>query len=269
MIATPTPVRAALAAVGIAATLVLTTAFELRWSAPAEAQDGWRSDRDMNRDRDHVEPRNPPRPIEPLPPRRTDKDVPRDGKSAKAPPEPKPIPKSMRKPGASAVPEGAGERAKLLDELYAHLATAEDEAVAKRITTAIEHVWMTTGSDTVSLLMERSRRAVRDKNPELAMRLLDRAVALAPDYPELFNQRAAVHFLRNNTRLALGDLRRAIALDPNHYKALEALGQLFKEMDRKKAALEVYRKLYEIHPHMSGVKSTLEELTRDVEGQPT
>lgn len=269
MTATRNPVRAALAAVGFATALVLTVTFDLRWSAPSHAQDGWRSDRDMNRDREQLEPRNQPRPNDPLPPRRNDKDAPRDGRSAKAPPEPKPIPKSMRKPGASAVPEGAGERAKLLDELYAHLATAEDEGVAKRIATAIEHVWMSTGSDTVSLLMERARRAVRDKNHELAMRLLDRAVALAPDYAELFNQRAAVHFLRNNTQLALGDLRRVLALDPNHYKALEALGQIFKEMDRKKAALEVYRKLYEVHPHMSGVKSTLEELTREVDGQPS
>jgi tetratricopeptide (TPR) repeat protein len=265
-----TPLRSALAAAGLAAAFLLTAGFELRWSAPVQAQDGWRSDRDMKRE--PVEPRNQPRPNEPLPPRRSDQPKdgqPKDGRSAKAPPEPKPIPKSMRKPGASAVPEGAGERAQLLDELYAHLATAEDEAVAKRITTAIEHVWMTTGSDTVGLLMERSRRAVRDKNPELAVRLLDRAVALAPDYAEVFNQRAAVHYLRNNTRLAVGDLRRVLALDPNHYKALEALGQLFKEMDRKKAALEVYRKLYEVHPHMSGVKSTLDELSREVEGQPT
>lgn len=223
----------------------------------------------MNRDRERVEPRNQPRPSEPLPPRRSERDQPKDGKSAKAPPEPKPIPKSMRKPGASAVPEGAGERAKLLDELYAHLATAEDEAVAKRITTAIEHVWMTTGSDTVSLLMERARRAVREKGYELALRLLDRAVALAPDYAEVFSQRAAVHYLRNNTQLALGDLRRVLALDPNHYKALEALGQIFKELDNKKAALEVYRKLFDVHPHMSGVKSTMEELAREVEGQPT
>jgi tetratricopeptide (TPR) repeat protein len=253
----------------LAAALALTALLAAGPGAPLSAQDGWRSDRDLNRDRERTEPRREPRPNEPLPPRRTDRDKSQDGRSAKAAPEPKPIPKSIRKPGASAVPEGAGDRAKLLDELYAHLATAEDEAVAKRITTAIEHVWMTTGSDTVSLLMERARRAVREKSYQLAVRLLDRAANLAPDHAEVFNQRAAVHYLRNNTRLALGDLRRVIALDPNHYKALEALGQIFKEMDNKKAALGFYRRLYEVHPHMSGAKSTMEELAREVEGQPS
>ncbi len=265
-----TRLKSALAPAGIAAAaaLLFAASIDFGWNAPALAQDGWRSDRE----RDRGEPRTPPRRPDSrgdAPPGRIEKDATKDGKSAKAAPEPKPIPKSMRKPGATAVPESAGDRAKLLDELYAHLATAEDEAGATRITNAIEHVWMTSGSDTVSLLIERARRALREKKPELATRLLDRAVQMAPDYAEIFNQRAAVHFAGNNMASAVGDLRRVLALDPNHYKALEALGQIFKDLDRKKAALEVYRKLYEVHPHMPGVKSTLEELARDVDGQPS
>ena len=189
----------------------------------------------------------------------------KDGKSAEATP-PKPIPKTMRPPGGSAVPAGGAERAKLLAELYAYLATAEDETIATRITGAIEHVWQAGGGDTVHLLMERSRRAEADKKPELAMRLLDRAVQLAPDYPEVFNRRAALHFGQNNVRASIGDLRRVLALEPNHFKALEALASIFKDLGQKKAALEVYRKLYEVHP-MSGVKSTFEELEREVAGQ--
>lgn len=195
-------------------------------------------------------------------------DLPRrkDGKAAEAAP-PKPIPKSIRPPGGTSVPEGGGGRAKLLDELYAHLATAETEAVAQRIAAAIEHVWMTSGSDTINLLSERARRAVAEKNPELALRLLDRAALLAPDYPETFNRRAAVHFAQGNMQASLGDLRRVLALEPNHYKALATLGQIFKDLDRKKAALEVYRRLYQVYPLMSGVKSALDELEREVIGQ--
>lgn len=266
-----TRLKSALAPAGIAAAaaLLFAAAIDFGWNTPAQAQDGWRSDRDR------VEPRTPPRqPDSGSDPRgdapgRTEKDAPKAGKSAKAAPEPKPIPKSIRKPGATAVPEGAGERAKLLDELYPRLATAEDETVATRIASAIEHVWMTSGSDTVNLMVERSRRAMAEKKPELATRLLDRAAHMLPDYAEIFNKRAAVHFSRNNLASAIGDLRRVLALDPNHYKALEALGQIFKDIDRKKAALEVYRKLYEVHPHMPGVKSTMEELAREVEGQPS
>lgn len=216
-----------------------------------------------------TEQRRPPRTErEPRPGERSDRDKApqKDGKAADAAP-PKPIPKSMRPPGGNAVPQGGAERAKLLDELYAHLSTAEDENVANRIAGAIEQVWQASGSDTVNLLMERARRAVGEKKPELALQLLDRAAQLAPDHAEVFNRRAAVHYAQNNARASIGDLRRVLALEPNHFRALEALGQVFKELGQKKAALEVYRRLYEVHPQMSGAKSTFEELEREVSGQ--
>lgn len=228
----------------------------VEWSSVAHAQQGRGSTPDdppgpnTDRQRDRPAPRRP---------------APKDGKAEAA--EPKPIPKSMRRPGANAVPEAASERAKLLDELYIRLATAGDEAVAARIANAIEHVWVTSGSDTVSLLLERARRAAGEKKHDLAIKLLDRATQLVPDHAEVFYRRASVNLARSNMQSALGDLRRVLALDPNNYKALEALGQIFKELGRKKAALEVFRKLYEVHPHMSGAKSTLDELEREVDGQ--
>lgn len=191
---------------------------------------------------------------------------PKGGKRAENAP-PKPIPKSMRPPGGNSIPQGAGERAKLLDELYAHLATAEDETVAGRVAAAIEQIWATTGSDTVSLLMARARRASEEKKPELAIRLLDQAIELAPDYPELFNARAAMHFGQNNLTSSVADLRRVLALEPNHYKAMETLGQIFKDIGQKKAALAMYRKLAEVYPLMPGTKTTLDELEREVNGQ--
>lgn len=197
-----------------------------------------------------------------------DKSSPKDGKAAEAAP-PKPIPKSLRPPGGSPVPYSGAARAQLLGELYAHLATAESEETGTRVATAIEHVWATQGGDTVKLLIERAQRAVDDKKPEMALRLLDRAALLAPDYPEVFNRRAALYFGQNNVASSIGDLRRVLALEPNHFRAMEALASIFKELGRKKAALEVYRKLFEIHPQMPSVKSTFEELEREVSGQGT
>lgn len=246
------------AALGLALALALLPLVAQRDAAYAQQGRGGTLDDvpgpNTDRQRDRGDPRAGPR-----------RPAPKDGKAEAA--EPKPIPKSMRRPGANAVPESGGERAKLLDELYIRLATAGDEAVANRIATAVEHVWATSGSDTVSLLLERARRAAGEKKRDLAIKLLDRAAQLAPDHAEIFYRRASVHLAHNNMSSAVGDLRRVLALDPNYYKALEALGQLFKEMGRKKAALEVYRRLYDVHPHFSGAKSTMDELAREVDGQ--
>jgi len=170
-------------------------------------------------------------------------------------------------PRGSALPKTPAEREKTLSDLYAILATSDDEESAKAITDAIERVWLHSGSATIDLLMERSIRAMAEKKVDLALKLLDHVVELAPDYTEAWNRRAYVHFVRNDIQRALGDLRRTLALDPHHFKALDGLGQILREIGQKKAALQAFKGLLDVHPYWSGAKQAVEELERDVDGQ--
>ncbi|MGE0629396.1 MAG: tetratricopeptide repeat protein [Hyphomicrobiaceae bacterium] len=193
-----------------------------------------------------------------------------NGRSGSAPQAkaPQPIPKSLRRPGGSSIPEGGSRRAALLRELYAHLATTSDETVAQRTANAIQQVWKSGASDTVTLLVARAAKAI-DDDKKLAFELLGRAIDVQPDYTEVFYNRAMLNYADGNLIAAAGDLRRVLALDENHFKALESLGQIFKETSRKKAALEVFRQLYLVYPLHSGAKGAVEELSREVEGQPS
>jgi len=180
---------------------------------------------------------------------------------SKQPPAPAPADKR------STLPKTPAEREKMLSDLYALLATADEEDSAKAVAEAIERIWLHSGSATVDLLMERSLKAVAEKKLELARKLLDHVVALAPDFTEAWNRRAYVFFVQNDVTQALGDLRRALALDPNHFKALDGLGQILREIGQKKAALRAFRQLLEVHPYWSGARQAVEELERDVDGQ--
>jgi tetratricopeptide (TPR) repeat protein len=170
------------------------------------------------------------------------------------------------RPG-SALPKTPAEREKTLSDLYALLATAEDEDSAKAIADAIERVWVHSGSATIDLLMERSIKAMNEKKVDLALKLLDHVVELAPDFTEGWNRRAYVHFVQNEIERALGDLRRTLALDPHHFKALDGLAQILREIGQKKAALKAFKELLDVHPYWSGAKQAIEELEREVEGQ--
>jgi tetratricopeptide (TPR) repeat protein len=183
----------------------------------------------------------------------------------KSPPTSQVLPKAYRR--GSALPKTPAEREKMLSDLYALLATAEDENSAKAVAEAIERVWQHSGSPTVDLLMERAMQAVGEEKLDLAIKLLDHVVALAPDFTEGWNRRAYAYFVRNDVEHALGDLRRALALDPNHFKALEGLAQIMREIGEKKAALKAYRQLLSVHPYWPGAQQAIEELERDVDGQ--
>jgi tetratricopeptide (TPR) repeat protein len=172
-----------------------------------------------------------------------------------------------RKGPATALPKTAAERDKTLGDLYALLAAAEDENSAKAIAEGIERVWLHSGSPTVDLLFGRAMKAVAEKNMDRALKLLDHVVEQAPDFTEGWNRRAYVYFQRNQVGQALGDLRRALALDPNHFKALDGLAQVLREIGQKKAALEVFRRLHEVHPYWPGADRAVEELAREVDGQ--
>ena len=165
------------------------------------------------------------------------------------------------------LPDSAVERAKMLDNLYALLATAEDEHAADKTSKAIMRLWAVSGSDTVTVLMARAIKAVKEKNTKLALRMLDEVVEQAPDYAEGWSQRGHLLYLEGETHRALGDLRRALALDPNHFRALGALAHILREYGANESALEAYRKLLQIHPFADGAQKAVEELEREVRGQ--
>jgi tetratricopeptide (TPR) repeat protein len=190
------------------------------------------------------------------------------GSNGKAAPQAsgKPAPKGPP-PIAVQQPRTPAEREKALSDLYALLATSDDAPKAKSVSANIERLWLNSGSDTIAVLMDRAMLAQQAKNSTLALKLLDSVVDLAPDYAEGWNRRAYVHFAENNVERALGDLRRVLALDPNHFKALDGLAHILKDVGQKKAALAAVRKLLEVHPFWEGAETMQNELAREVEGQ--
>jgi tetratricopeptide (TPR) repeat protein len=176
--------------------------------------------------------------------------------------------KPAEKPGlAVAQPRSAAERDQALANLYAHLATAADEAQAKTITASIEALWATPGSDTISYLMQRAHGAGRANNHDLALQIYDAIVGLAPDYAEAWSQRAGAHYQKKQYDLAMGDVRRTLALDPNHFRALDGLLHILHDTGRKKEALKVGRQLLEVNPFHEGAKQLVDELAREIEGR--
>jgi tetratricopeptide (TPR) repeat protein len=165
------------------------------------------------------------------------------------------------------VPATADEKSKLLADLYAHLAAADSAETAKKVQSTIERLWGHSGSDTVALLMQRAAKALGTKNNDLALKFMDYVVLLAPDYAEGFNRRAFIHFSRNDMASAVGDLRRALALEPNHFKALDGLAQIWRQTGNAKGALSVVKQLLEVHPYWEGAAKMAEDLAREVDGQ--
>jgi tetratricopeptide (TPR) repeat protein len=159
------------------------------------------------------------------------------------------------------------ERPKILAKLYNQLGAAHDAHDAAPIMQTIEQLWLLSGSDTVDLLMARADRFVKESDLDLALKILDATVDIAPDNAEAWHRRATVHYLQKDYELALADLRHALDIDPKHYKAINDLGVVLEALGAKKEALQAYRKALEINPFLDDARQSVEFLKREVEGQ--
>lgn len=177
-------------------------------------------------------------------------------------------PPGKKTPGPEATePAAVADRAELLTRLYAELKKAPDAATSAPIAASIEKLWAFNSSDTVSLLMSRAQDALIKGRVDLSLDLLDAVTELAPDYADGFSARAMVLLKKSNFERGLGDLRRALALEPKHFRAILTLANILGAIGQKKAALAAYEQIRAIYPYAPGLKDTMEELSREVEGQ--
>lgn len=159
------------------------------------------------------------------------------------------------------------DRPKMLAQLYEQLGAARNSSAAEPIMQAIEELWTVSGSDTVDLLMSRAAQFANEAEIDLSLSILDAVVDIAPQEAEVWYLRAKVNLLKGKPERALADLRRALSLDPKHYRAINDLGLVLERMGAKKEALEAYRRALAVNPFLEDAQAGVEALAREVEGQ--
>jgi tetratricopeptide (TPR) repeat protein len=189
-----------------------------------------------------------------------DKPEPQD----KAPPtELKKLPEAPEK-----LPRVGADRTRGLDFLFGALKAAPDQASAKHVEGRIWALWTQTSSDTTMLLMSRAKTAIEKKQPDVALKLLDKVVKLKPDYVEGWNRRATIYYLQNDYAKSMSDIREVLVREPRHFGALAGLGMIMQELGDDKRALDAFRKALEINPYLEKLPDMVKSLTEKVEGRP-
>ncbi len=196
--------------------------------------------------------------------------VPRREARPAAPKVPLPTPEEKQAQIRKALapkPPIAVSRRRTLEDLYGKLAQAKDEDESKGLASLIAAVWLRSGSDTADLLMTRAEKAVADKNYPLAIQVLDRVVALQPNWAEGWNKRASARYLAGDLNGAMSDVEQVLKLDPNHFAALSGMAMILQRTGFDKRALQVYRRELAVYPHQPELEKLVEKLTLEVEGQ--
>jgi tetratricopeptide (TPR) repeat protein len=154
-----------------------------------------------------------------------------------------------------------------LNRLFERLAAAKTSEEAQGIARLIQRRWARSGSDTADLLMTRAQSAMRAKQLELAIELLDRVISLQPDWAEGWNQRANALFISGDPIRSMLDIGEALKREPRHYGAMMGLGTILRQQGDDKRAMVAYRRALEVYPQMEAIKNAVEALTAEVDGR--
>jgi tetratricopeptide (TPR) repeat protein len=176
-------------------------------------------------------------------------------------------PARPKNPKEQVQPPQTRPRASTLDELFERLGRAQSEREAEGITSLIERRFARSGSDTADLLLNRAAEAFGKKDFPLAIELIDRVLVLQPNWAEAWYKRATVFYQLDDPVGAMADLHRAIKIEPRHFNAWTGLGHILMASDDKARALKAYRQVLTINPQMSDVKTIVDRLGPEVDGQ--
>jgi tetratricopeptide (TPR) repeat protein len=188
--------------------------------------------------------------------------LPAQAQPTQRPPTARPAPDAKASESKPASP-----RPSTLNDLFERLAAAKDEDEAKGIAGLIERRWGRSGSDTADLLLSRASQATAKKEYPLAIELLDRVLALEPNWVEPWYQRATAFYLLDDPASALADIRQVLTREPRHFGAWVGLGHIFMASEDKPRALEAFRRALKIYPQLSSVQTMVERLAPEVDGK--
>ncbi len=163
---------------------------------------------------------------------------------------------------------GAAQEADLTDEsaLLEKLGEA-DPSEARRLDRQLQALWSKSGSPSADLLLKRGREALEEDETRLAIEHLTALTDHAPDFAEGWHARASAFFGSELYGMALADLERALALNPNNYNAIYGLGLIFEALDETELAYDAYQRALAIHPHHEEVTKAVNRLGPRVGGQ--
>lgn len=130
---------------------------------------------------------------------------------------------------------------------------------------ALEHIWFHRAGPQAYRMLEQVHDAMEKKEFQRALAILDRLIELYPTFAEAWNRRGAVYWELGNYQQSAADSERALALNPNHYGAMQGIGICRLQMGDVAAACRYLRAALKVLPHDAATRESLhkcEELLR-------
>ncbi len=165
-------------------------------------------------------------------------------------------------PGSLPAQVGSERSAELLEKL----AGAEDAIAADRAEREIRLEWSKSGSAAMDLLLKRGKDALEVNDTRTAIEHLTALTDHAPEFAEGWLHLATAYYAEEMFGPAAYALEHVLALNPDHFGAMQGMGAIYDQLDMPARAYEAYARAAEIRPHDEDLQAALERLDREARG---
>jgi tetratricopeptide (TPR) repeat protein len=145
----------------------------------------------------------------------------------------------------------------------------EDPGVVAMIEHAMWSIWFRAGDNDGNRRLQRAVRLIGENEYDAAIRCLDRLIARQPRFAEAYNQRAIAYFLKEAYAASLADCTRTLRINPFHFGAMAGVGHCQASLGRLDRALEAYDRALQMHPHMDGIRQSVQHIRSKMGVAPT
>jgi tetratricopeptide (TPR) repeat protein len=162
----------------------------------------------------------------------------------------------------------AGQDDPRLTKLFETLQSADSDEEAHRAEVEIWQIWVAHKNPEIEKLMRQGMAAFNEDDQEGALEAFNGVVQADKDFAEGWNKRATVEYAMGDFEASIADIERTLALEPRHFGALSGLGQIYLALEKKALALKAFEAALKIDPHLGGVREKVEELKKELQGDP-
>jgi len=133
----------------------------------------------------------------------------------------------------------------------------DDPELAATAEAVLWRAWCRSGNSETDRILRSGIDAMQQGRLEAAEAEFTRVIEIAPDFPEGWNKRATVRFMRKDYTGSIADCQETLARNPNHFGAASGQGLCHMSLNEFREAAVCFRRALEIHPHLDAVRHNL------------
>lgn len=160
----------------------------------------------------------------------------------------------------AAAPRAWAQGEDQIDGLLTALKSAPDAETAAMIEKRLQLLWIQAGSPAAALLLERGSRDIGNNAEHDALRALDAALVIDPNYAWAYAERATARLLLGDAGGAVADVEAALKHDARLFYVFATLSRIAQAQGNWQSAYAAWQRFADADPHGAGVAKRLREL---------